>query len=113
MSTIKKNEIYRHVSGFLQKRGIELKDGALSRSVQQGCTLLTETVNLAQSTLSKVKSKVDVRLDRMRQTIHERTAPTTNAPGAATGKSSKAKPKSPRKSARKKSTKAKGPTAKT
>jgi len=75
MKKIDQDELYQHLSAFLQNRGIEFKDGAYTQRVRKACKLLTDTVNFAQSTVAKAKTKVDQKLERMRQTIHEKTAP--------------------------------------
>ncbi len=75
MKKIDQDELYQHLGTFLEKKGIEFKDGAYTQRVRQACKLLTDTINFAQSTVTKAKTKVDQRLERMRQTIHEKTAP--------------------------------------
>lgn len=75
MKTIEKDELYNHLSQFLKNRGIEMKDGSYSQRIQQGCSLLTEAVNLTQQGMQKAKGQIDKRLDQMRQVIHEKTAP--------------------------------------
>ena len=104
MKTIKQNELYKNLSRFLEGKGIELKDGSVTTRIRQGCSLLTDTINLAHNNLEKAKTRVDQKLDRMRQAIHEKTAP--KRPGAPppaaakpAGKPQPAKVKSRRKKA--------------
>jgi len=82
MKTIKKNELYRHLSGFLQGKGIALTDGTYTARVRQGCTLLTDVINGTQRGLSEARTQMDQSLDKMRQIIHEKTAPKPAAPAA-------------------------------
>jgi hypothetical protein len=83
MSKIDKNELYQHLSGFLKSKGVELTAGSYSRRIEQGCGLLADAVNLSQRALTRTKTEVDKGLDRMRQTIHEKTAPKAPASQAA------------------------------
>jgi hypothetical protein len=85
MNKIDKTELYQHLSGFLKTKGVELKEGSYSRRIEQGCGLLAEAVNLSQQALKRTKSEMDKRLDRMRQIIHEKTAPKTPANPPAPG----------------------------
>ncbi len=83
MNKIDKNELYQHLSGFLKAKGVELTEGSYARRIQQGCGLLADAVNLSQRALTRTKAAMDQRLDRMRQVIHEKTAPKgpANPPG--------------------------------
>ena len=97
MKPIQKDELYEHMSQFLKAKGIEMKDGSYPRSVKAGCSLLADAINLSQKGLSRAKDEIDKNLDRMRQVIHEKTAP---QPAAKAGGSAKAarkpKPAAPR-----------------
>lgn len=75
MKKIRKDELYKNLSGFLSDKGVEFKDGPYTSRIRQGCSLLTDCINHTQSGLGKAKSKIDEKLDRMRQIIHEKTAP--------------------------------------
>ncbi len=75
MKTIKKDELFHSLGGFLKSKGIELNDGSYATRIQQGCNLLADAINATQKTVSKTKVKVDHALDQLRQTIHESTAP--------------------------------------
>lgn len=94
MNRIDKDELFQHFSGFLKAKGVELKEGSYTQRIQKGCGLLAETVNLSQQALERTKAEMDKRLERMRQVIHEKTAPKTTAgrppsdPVPATGNTS-------------------------
>jgi hypothetical protein len=90
MKTIKKDELFRNLGGFLKSKGIELTEGSYATRIQQGCDLLADTINATQKTVTQTKSKVDRALDQLRETIHQHTAP----PPAPKSKSAKAKTRS-------------------
>ncbi len=75
MKKIKKDELFESLGGFLKSKGIELNEGSYTARIQQGCNLLSDAINATQKTVSQTKVKVDETLDKLRQTIHERTAP--------------------------------------
>jgi hypothetical protein len=77
MNKIDKQELYSHLSQFLKAKGVELQEGSYTRRIQHGCSILADTVNLSQQAFEKAKTVMDKRLDRMRQVIHEKTAPKT------------------------------------
>jgi hypothetical protein len=87
MKKLKKDDLYKNLNGFLKEKGVELTDGAYASRLRRGCAILTDTINFTQANLEKAKSRMDQKLDRMRQIIHEKTAPKT-PPG---GKSPKAR----------------------
>jgi hypothetical protein len=72
---IKHGEMYQHLAGFLKNKGIELKDGSYAQRIQNGCRILTEAINLGQQSYHKAKTGVHRELDRVRQCIHQKTAP--------------------------------------
>jgi hypothetical protein len=80
MTPIDKNELYDHLSGFLKNKGIELKAGSYSNSIQKGCSILADAINLSQKGIERAKTEIDEKLDRMRQVIHEKTAPKPTPP---------------------------------
>ena len=83
MKRINEGELYQHLGGFLKAKGIELTEGSYTKRIQQGCALLTEAINVSQSSLKKAKTKAEKKLDRLRQAIHEKTAPkSAGAPAA-------------------------------
>jgi hypothetical protein len=102
MKTIEKDELYEHLCEFLKAKGIEMKDGSYPKAVQKGCSFLADAINLSQKGITQAKSQIDKNLERMRQVIHEKTAP--KAP-PKTGGSPKSKVQSPK-------SKAQGPKAK-
>ena len=75
MKPLQKHELYENLTGFLQTKGIELKDGSYAQAIQKSCSLLTDAINLGQEGLEKAKNKIDTKLDQVRQVIHEKTAP--------------------------------------
>ena len=106
MKTVNKNELFQNLSGFLKSKGIELKDGSYTHRVQQGCSLLADTVNATQRTVRSAKSKADKALEQLRQSIHEATAPKPppnpkTEPKAARAKSSKKRTTAKKKTVRK------------
>ncbi len=95
MKTIKKDELFQSLGDFLKLKGVELKDGAYAQRVRQGCDLLTDAINGTQKTVKRTKVKVDEKLDQLRQSIHEATAPkpspTASAPKSASPPAEKEK----------------------
>ena len=75
MKRIEKDELYEHLSQFLQKKGIDLKEGSYTNFIHNGCKVLAEAVNLSQYGLERARKGLSQRLDQVRQAIHERTAP--------------------------------------
>lgn len=75
MKKIDKDELYGHVREFLKGKGVELQDGSYTQHIQQGCHLLASTINTSRDALQRAKAEADRRLDKVRQTIHEKTAP--------------------------------------
>jgi hypothetical protein len=75
MKPIQKDELFDHLSEFLKTKGIELKTGSYSKTIQAGCSLLADAVNLSQAGIVKAKAGIDKKLDEVRQVIHEKTAP--------------------------------------
>jgi hypothetical protein len=75
MKTIKKDELYRNLGGFLKSKGIELNEGSYTTRIQQSCNLLSDAINATQKTVKTTKAQVDQALDQLRAKIHQRTAP--------------------------------------
>ena len=75
MQRIEKDELFNHLRGFLKAKGINLEGGAYADGIQHGCSLLTEAINATQQTVTRAKIEVDAKLDQLRQSIHEATAP--------------------------------------
>lgn len=90
MKTLKRNELFRNVRAFLDAKGVELKDGSFTARLRQGCDLLTDAINCAQSGLARARSELDAKVDRLRQVIHEKTAP--KAPPAPAAKAKATSP---------------------
>ena len=99
MKQIEKGEIFQHLSGFLKSKGIVLNEGSYASKIEKSCHLLTETINVSQQGLERAKQGIDQRLDKVRQVIHEKTAPKPPAPpetpAAATASPAATPPKSP------------------
>jgi hypothetical protein len=87
MKPIQKDELYAHLTQFLKAKGVEMKDGSYPRGIQAGCSLLADAINLSQKGIKQAQSEINKNLDRMRQAIHEKTAPKSTAKPAATPKS--------------------------
>ena len=75
MKPIQKAELYEHLSQFLKAKGIEMKDGSYPTAIQKGCSFLADAINLSQKGIARAKGEIDRNLERMRQVIHEKTAP--------------------------------------
>ena len=93
MKTIKPDELFSSLGGFLKTKGIELNDGDYTHRIRKGCNLVSDAINATQSAVKQTKVEVDHALDQLRQTIHQHTAPPPppqpkNKPGA--------KPRAPR-----------------
>ncbi len=86
MKPIEKDELYEHLSQFLKAKGIEMKDGSYPAAIQKGCSFLADAINLSQKGISQAKEQIDKNLDRMRQVIHEKTAPKPASKPAASPK---------------------------
>jgi len=94
MKPIQKDELYAHLSDFLKAKGVEMKDGSYPKAVQKGCSFLADAINLSQKGISQAKVQIDKNLDRMRQAIHEKTAPKAAPKPGASPKSKAQSPKS-------------------
>jgi len=75
MKPIQKDELYEHLSQFLKAKGVEMTEGSYPAAIQKGCSFLADVINLSQKGISRAKARVDKNLERMRQVIHEKTAP--------------------------------------
>jgi len=112
MKPIQKDELYEHLSQFLKAKGVEMKDGSYPKAVQKGCSILADAINLSQKGITQAKVQIDKNLDRMRQVIHEKTAPKAAAKTNGSPKSKAQSPKPKAGSSKPKAAKrqAKGPT---
>ncbi len=113
MKTIKKDELYKNLKNFLKTKGVELQEGSYTQHMQQGCGLLADTINLGQSAFEKAKGQIDKRFEKMRQVIHEKTAPKAPPvqpnPAASSGPTPKSKSTASAKKTKTKAAQAKTP----
>src|SRR4051812_7481010 len=77
MSKVDKDELFGHLTQFLKSKGIDLQEGAYTRTIQKGCDVLAETINLSQQAMDRAKTELEKSLDRAREVIHKKTAPRT------------------------------------
>ena len=96
MKKIEKDELYDHLRGFLKAKGIALDSGPYTDRIHQGCSLLADAINVTQTTVARAKAEVDKKLDQLRQSIHEATAPKSSSASSTTSKSSQTKGKTRR-----------------
>jgi len=94
MKTIKRDELFQSLNDFLKVKGIELKEGVYSQRINRACNLLTDAINCTQKTVKHARVKMDKKLEKLRQSIHEATAPkpppaASKAKKAATGSQGK------------------------
>lgn len=75
MKKIDRDELFSHVSEFLKVKGVELQEGSYTRTIQKGCQVLADTINLSQQAMERAKAEIDKRVEQARQAIHEKTAP--------------------------------------
>lgn len=87
MNAINKDELYHNLNGFLKAKGIELTEGSYARTIQKGCSILADAINLGQQGLERAKTGIDNKLNQMRQAIHEKTAPKPPATAASSASS--------------------------
>lgn len=113
MKRIDKQELFQHLGGFLKSKGIELTDGAYAVGIKKSCFFLADAINLGQQGLERARTEVDKNVNRLRQVIHEKTAPKGAAkkapgptPAAASGRVS-TKPGASRRASRGKAKSAK------
>jgi len=115
MKKIEKDELYEHLRGFLKSKGIALDSGTYTQRIHQGCNLLAETINAAQTTVARARAEADKRLDELRQSIHEATAPKSPAappnPRSTAGKSARAKGKTKRRHSARRNAKSSDPSS--
>lgn len=99
MSKVERDEIFGNLKEFLKAKGIELQEGSYTQRIRKGCDLLTDTINVSGQALKQAKTVVDRKLDRMRQVIHEKTAPKSSPRPATpfTGQTARGETKTPAK----------------
>ncbi len=88
-----------------------MKDGTYPKAVQKGCSFLADAINLSQKGIAQAKGQIDKNLDRMRQVIHEKTAPKTPPKTGGSPKSRVQTPKSKARRAKRRAAKGKAPSA--
>lgn len=93
MKKIDKNELYQTLRDFLKSKGISLDDGAYTQRIQQGVNLVADAVNTTQNAVGRAKVKVEKTVDRLRQSVHQATAPRPPRKARASARSGR-KPKS-------------------
>lgn len=76
MKTLKKGELFRSVKKHLEANGVILEKGEASDKLRAGCALLTAVATKGQSSFQTAKNAVTEQIDNLRQTIHDKTAPT-------------------------------------
>ena len=114
MNPINRDELFQQVSQFLKAKGIELQEGSYARTIQKGCQVLADTINLSQQAMDRTKATVGQKLDEVREVIHQKTAPKPpKAPATPppvtsepSSKAAKESPKRPRRTPSARSTKA-------
>src|SRR5881275_1415354 len=102
MKPIQKDELYQNLGEFLKGKGIVLNEGAYTKGIHAGCSLLADAINLSQTGLERAKAGLDKKLDQVRQVIHERTAPKSAPNSSANRTTSKDGKAGTRKSAARK-----------
>src|SRR5262249_21769837 len=75
MKPIEKDELYENLSQFLAAKGISLKEGSYSQTIQKSCRILADVINLGQQGIERAKNGIDQKLDQVRQIIHKKTPP--------------------------------------
>lgn len=91
MKTLKKNELLGHVTNFLKTKGIVLEDGSASTKLKTGCETITGIINQGNRSLKNVQKEVTAGVDKVRQVIHEKTAPAPTPAPKAKKKTTKSK----------------------
>jgi hypothetical protein len=116
MNKIDHEELFGSVKNFLKSKGIDLQEGTYSQRIRQGCGLLADSINLSHKAWTSAKNTVDEQLGKLRQTIHEQTAPKPPRSQAApppqsgstkSGTAPKSSKKTTRSSAKRRSSKSK------
>ena len=76
MNKIDKDELFTQVNRFLKAKGIDLQEGgSYTRTVEKGCQLLADTINLSQQAVERAKAEIDKTVEHARDVIHQKTAP--------------------------------------
>jgi len=93
MNKINDGELFGHLSNFLKDKGINLKNGAYTKRIEKGCSLLSSAINAGQKGIKRAQAEAAKAIDEMRQVIHESTAPVPPPPAAKSKPQAKAKAK--------------------
>ena len=75
MNKIDKDELFTQVNRFLKAKGIDLQEGSYTRTIEKGCQLLADTINLSQQAVERAKAEIDKTVEHAREVIHQKTAP--------------------------------------
>jgi len=75
MKHIQKDELYENLTQFLKGKGVQLTEGPYTKGIHAGCSMLADAVNLSQAGLERARTEIERKMDRVRQVIHEKTAP--------------------------------------
>lgn len=75
MKSINNEELFAQISQFLKSKGIELQEGSYTHTIRKGCQVLADTINLGQQAVGRAKSGVEEKLEKVRQVLHQKTAP--------------------------------------
>ena len=75
MNKIDHEELFGNIKNFLKSKGIDLQDGTYTQRIRKGCGLLADSINMSHKARTSAKNTVDEKLEKLRQTIHEQTAP--------------------------------------
>ena len=103
MKPIRKEELYENLSQFLKGKGIELKEGTYPRGIQASCSLLADVINMSQKGITRARSEIDRSVERVRQVVHQNTAPKppVQKPGKKAARAAKPKARRPKRGASK------------
>jgi hypothetical protein len=95
MKKINEGELFGHLSSFFKAKGIELKEGAYTQRIEQGCSLLSNAINASQKGIKRAQAEAAKTIDEMRQVIHEKTAPKPPPASKAKPQAKRPAPKTP------------------
>src|SRR5436853_260361 len=59
MKKIDDKELFHNLSQFLKGKGVELHEGPYAQSIQKGCEILADTVNLSQQAMERAREQMD------------------------------------------------------
>ncbi|MBN2506155.1 MAG: hypothetical protein JXQ71_05625 [Verrucomicrobia bacterium] len=99
MKHIEHDELFQNLSGFLKTKGIALKPGIYTRRIRQGCSLLSDTINLAEQGFQRARTEIDSKLDQMRKIITQ-GPPSSSSPRPPRPRTAARRPRKSRSAAR-------------